>query len=262
MSKPPIIESYTSDENLRLIFTEDSDASIEKIIQKSRVRLVKQDKESYSAIVDIKEKNIGLVFVKIYKQKTVKRKLQFLFGRRRGYRAWQSHCQLADAGLSVPHPLIYLREGSLEIIISEYKVDMIDLRHFIGNKRINQQFEEFALMTKAAELISAMHSNGFVHGDCKWGNFLWSETDSALSMVDFDGVKNHQIRRAAKDLARFMINAEEAGIEQDQINQFVSCYTHAMERKAEQSAEYSLEALMLEVPHIMERIRLRHRKKK
>ena len=252
------IITYQGGEFLQEYFTAAENQNIEQCLSLNTVQKIKHDRESYSSIIAI---NATKVFVKAYQQKTFKRKFQALLARARGYRTWQIHCQLASAALAVPQPLAYIRHGSSEYIFSECKLDTRDLRHFTGTEDLSKRFDKLGIMAKAAELIAAMHKNRFTHGDCKWGNFLWHDSEQSLYMVDFDGVKPYQQKRAAKDLARFMINAEEAGIEEEQIKQFLNSYCQLMAKDERDKAKYDAKALMLEIAPLMERIRIRHHNK-
>lgn len=249
---------YQGGEFLQAYFNAAENRDIEQCISLNTTQKIKQDPQSYSSIICLDTRE---VFVKVYQQKSFKRILQSRFARPRGYRTWQIHCQLADATLAVPRPLAYIRHGISEYIFSECKLNTHDLRHFIGTKTLNTRFDELDILTKAAKLIADMHKAGFTHGDCKWGNFLWGDSEHALYMVDFDGVKPYQKKGAARDLARFMINAEEAGIEEDQINKFLTSYCRLMQMGERKKAKYDVHALEMEIAPIMERIRIRHHNK-
>ncbi len=255
MSKKTKISAYKEGVRLQRYLETclESETDIEQYLKNRTITIVKQDRESYSAIVDINEIDIKRVFLKVYQRKTWKRKIQYLFGHRRAYRSWQAHCHFCDMALAVPAPMVYVANGSSEFVLSEFKNGLVDLRMFIGDKHMNTTFAESGIMTKAAELIAAIHQSGYVHGDCKWGNFLWSDADKALYVVDFDGAKPYHDKQATKDVARFIVSAKEAKTKEKLLSEFMTCYGDIM--------KVDVDFLIKKISPVVNRIILRHKSK-
>ena len=81
------------------------------------------------------------------------------------------------------------------------------------------------MMRGAALTLSVLHRAGYTHGDCKWRNLLW--IDGECFMVDLDGARRRRLfaaRARARDVARFTVSAEEAGVPSSLLQAFLDSY--------------------------------------
>ena len=156
---------------------------------------------------------------------------------------------LAARGVLVPRPLtcVLVAEGAL--VLSE---SMSEGGDYCQLWNANPGRETLNLMMRGAgETIADLHAAGFTHGDCKWNNLLWSEERCFL--VDLDGARKPRLNRAsrrARDLARFVISAEEAGVPKAMLEEFLDSYLH-------RSAADRESLLRLMQPHLR-KLRGRH----
>ncbi len=91
---------------------------------------------------------------------------------------------------------------------------------------IPQQQSE--LLVPVIEAMVALHARGLVHGDFKWANVLVDEAGGRVQLIDPDGVRicpaGTTGPRQIRDLARFLLDCEEAGVTPDIISQLTARY--------------------------------------
>jgi tRNA A-37 threonylcarbamoyl transferase component Bud32 len=108
----------------------------------------------------------------------------------------------------VPVSLGCARGAGNSLHVAEWLDDAVPLLSFAGQAGIEQK-----LLPAIADLLAQLarlHKGGLVHGDLKWGNILLRGDETWL--VDLDGVRRaHPWRSGARDLARFLVDCEEAG---------------------------------------------------
>ena len=83
----------------------------------------------------------------------------------------------------------------------------------------------------AVKLLHSMHSSGFSHGDYKWGNIFYSESSECCTIIDIDSVKRKSKfydQRAARDIARFLLNTQEAGVGKDECESVLDYYSELL----------------------------------
>jgi len=228
--------------------------SIQDWLLSKETKRIKEDKESYSAVIDLSDLKLGLVFLKVYYRKSLKRRLQYLLGKARGLRTWNVQKKLLSADLKIPAPIAYLDDGEVECLLSSFIPNARDLRSFMGDPSLNSQFRQLKLGAHFVDLVASFHRKGFVHGDCKWGNLLWVEGAEQLLFVDFDGAGVYSKTLAAKDIARFIVNAEEAGISAELMTATISQYAALMNE--------DVAVLKDRIQPIIDNIKARHQRKR
>lgn len=109
------------------------------------------------------------------------------------------------------------------------------------------------MLRRAGNTLSRLHLAGYCHGDAKWSNWLWSGDDFYL--VDLEGVKQVPTgsKRQLRDLARFVVNAEDLAVSQLSFDCFMESYLAGDTR----SKDDTIRAIM---PTLME-LRKRHEAK-
>lgn len=211
-------------------------------------RILKSDRHS---LVGLFELEGALCHLKAYRPKGVLQRLWFKGGRGRGVSAFDNARALREAGLSVPEPRACLFSGDVMLLLTEGIVDGIDLKSLWREEPAEALVNE--LMGRTGQCLAAWHRAGFCHGDCKWSNFLVAP--DALYLVDLEGVE-HTTREGAgatRDLARFIVNAEDMGLPQRQFGQFMASYCSVLDLEQE--------ALASRVLPRMRSLRQRHLKK-
>ncbi|MFT5482422.1 MAG: tRNA A-37 threonylcarbamoyl transferase component Bud32 [Halieaceae bacterium] len=77
-------------------------------------------------------------------------------------------------------------------------------------------------LTMAGAELARLHEAGFVHGDCKWSNILFGS--EGLFWLDLDNAGSYRKGRAARDIARFVVNAEDFNASPAQLDGFLQAY--------------------------------------
>lgn len=129
------------------------------------------------------------------------------------------------------------------------------LLHWTGENLPATPEGRAALLLPVVKTMDTLHAAGYVHGDFKWGNVL-REGDTCW-LVDVDGVRavapTGFCRGKARDLARFLLDCEEAGVPSPEV--------HALLQHYAELASFSREAVETRVNPILSRLRERHRRR-
>lgn len=110
--------------------------------------------------------------------------------------------------------------------VSAYEAGGKDLRHLIG-RDLDKIFSEKNITEQMATIMTSLHGRACVlHGDFKWANILYDQKHNRLTLVDLDSARklNAQSRRFYRDVARFVVDCDEAELSQDHINGFLALY--------------------------------------
>ena len=130
---------------------------------------------------------------------------------------------------SVQAPILYqvLFDGRRRCLytVSSYEASGHDLRYLISSS-VDKKFIENSLPEKISSLMANLHQNANVlHGDFKWANILYDGEDSSVKLVDVDGARcQPKSGSYFRDVARFVIDCEEAGLSPEVINLVVLNY--------------------------------------
>ena len=211
-------------------------------------RLIKSD--TYSR-VGLFQFGGRLCYLKFYRAKSVGQKLLFRLGYARGVHSFDAALKLQQANVRVPVPLTCIESPRGMMLLTEGVNEAKDLKALwqgtMGQSRQEQ------LLRSAGNTLSRLHLAGYCHGDAKWSNWLWSGDDFYL--VDLEGVKQVSIgsKRQLRDLARFVVNAEDLAVSQASFDCFMESYLAGYPR----SKDNTIRAIM---PTLME-LRKRHEAK-
>lgn len=139
--------------------------------------------------------------------------------------------RLLENGLPVPYFYAWLcEEGGPDrsYLISEGFPDGCNLALIVREKK--QLFDQLVaqgLIVKMVEALADFHQRGYSHGDMKWSNIVVL-ADKSFRFVDLDHAKKpvlgHRQHLYFKDLARFLIGAFEAGLDEKQLADIVVKY--------------------------------------
>lgn len=94
-------------------------------------------------------------------------------------------------------------------------------------KKLFRQLVEQGFIFRLVEVLADLHKYGYSHGDIKWSNIVLLH-DQCFRFVDLDHVKKpifgQRQRSYFKDLARFLISAFEAGLDEKQLTLLIEKY--------------------------------------
>jgi len=129
------------------------------------------------------------------------------------------------------------------------------LLHWAGDALPDTLRERAALLLPVVDTMLELHTAGFVHGDFKWGNVL--RDGDACWLVDVDGLRTVPpggfCRGKARDLARFLLDCDEAGVPEAEVRALLCRYAELAARPVDE-----VEA---RVTPILARLRERHRRR-
>ena len=186
--------------------------------------------------------------LKLYRSRGGVRALAFRLGIGRGVRSFDRALELAAAGIRVPEPRACLLVPGGMLLLTEGLPASRDLRALWTSGAGVGDWT--GLLDAAGRALAGLHASGFAHGDCKWGNLLWSGGE--ICFVDLDAV--HRARgdgaRSMRDLARFTLDAEELALPLALYRGFIGSYAMAAQRQPEELSRSILPSL--------DRLRRRH----
>jgi 3-deoxy-D-manno-octulosonic acid kinase len=185
-------------------------------------RLVKQDAYSLAGLVRLDDSEC---FLKFYRYKSPLRKMMPVLGGRRAMRSFTALQAFANKGIAVPEALCCLRVPEGLLLLTAGIPNAVSLAQLW--RQTPSPGEADQLMRAAGGLMATLHCRGFVHGDCKWSNLLWSS--GHFYLVDLDAARTVTLRSpSARDVARFTLNAEEQGVDPGHYDQFLGSYVRSM----------------------------------
>ncbi len=203
------------------------------------VTVIKRDKRVVTAVARLPtdgHNDSCTVLVKRFRHKALWRAVYAPLGRHRAQRVWQMSRTLRHLDVPVPQPIAYFvkrrgRRWGTSYYLCEYLIGVENL--FDSVTRDNDAFERMSdngLLAVIMRAIACMHANGITHGDLKWVNILVDTDNTAAWFVDLDGTKEHGVyaeRRAARDMARFVVSGFEAGFAVDVLRPLLQWYCEA-----------------------------------
>jgi len=150
-------------------------------------------------------------------------------------KVWQISWHLLGRGISVPEPFCYLlkRKGLLctaGYLFSRYIPQCHNLAELlIDPEKRERRLNSGKLIGTLARSIASLHESRVLHGDLKWSNILVHEVEDRVWFVDLDAARQHRRAltpaRASRDLADFVFNGLEYGVEESVFNRLIDGYT-------------------------------------
>lgn len=202
-------------------------------------RILKQDTFSRVGLLELEGRGC---YLKLYLAKSNLQKLGFRLGYGRGIRSFDAAAQMARDALPVPEPRACLLVPEGMVLLTEALDDAVDLRALW--LAMPAAGEARRLMREAGDAMARLHTMGYAHGDCKWSNLLWC--GSVYYFADLEAArklrpKHFPAGSAAagqlRDLARFVIDAEELGASAEQLESFLASYLAGTPWKRERIVE-------------------------
>ena len=163
-------------------------------------------------------------FVKLYRHKSTLRRLLPSTTARRPLHAFRAGIALHGQGVAVPRPqgCLQLPQGVLLV------TDALGQNEHLAGQwpQLSEQGRQDCLAV-VARAVADLHRRGFSHGDAKWHNLVMVEGDCCfvdLERAQYDGRSQ---RGQSRDLARFAVAAEYAGVRPQQFAGFLQSYSVA-----------------------------------
>jgi tRNA A-37 threonylcarbamoyl transferase component Bud32 len=131
---------------------------------------------------------------------------------------------LQSLGIQVPASLGYAVGGGdcLSLHVAEWLDDAVPWLSFVGEPELDARLTP--ALDDLIEQLARLHIGGLVHGDFKWGNLLLMRGEQNW-LVDLDSLRRARPGRSgARDLARFVVDCEEAGSSADFIRRALEIY--------------------------------------
>ena len=229
--------------------------------------LLKSSKSTYSALVKIPAASAAgdseLLFVKEFRFKGIIHSLKPLLHQHRAQVMWQVSWHLLNHSIPVAEPEGYLlkqlgpfcRKGYFFAGVLPLCSTLDELAADLD--QLTVRFDSGGLIGALAKNIARMHSSGVSHGDLKWSNILVHEEKKELWFVDLDSAKLYgqspNTKAVARDLARFLLSAQEAGVEEAILERFIDQYAH--------HRELSRARIDGPIDKILKKLQYRHKKR-
>jgi tRNA A-37 threonylcarbamoyl transferase component Bud32 len=153
-------------------------------------------------------------FAKLYRHKSPLRRFLPGVTARRPRRAFHMASTMHREGLAVPRPLCCIAVPAGVLLLSAALARCESLAVAWPSLPAQRRKDCLAL---AARALAALHRAGYSHGDCKWHNLVIVRDTCYL--VDLERARRGAGDRGrARDVGRFAVAAEEAGVSQDQFD--------------------------------------------
>jgi tRNA A-37 threonylcarbamoyl transferase component Bud32 len=221
-----------------------------------KLAILKSDMFSYAGVYK-GATDREVAFVKCYKPKSLLNKIALKFGWARCYRAYQAALALSGC-VSMPYPYALVRnQSSFNVYVFYQQINSISVSDLFKDRSFTSVYA--AVLRQCGKQLAALHMRGWTHGDYKWGNVLVAldaeKSIEGIYIVDLDGVKKNGAKNDARgrDLARFIVNAEDYGVDESLVRGFVDAYAKATGETFRYCIDIAWPGL--------EKLRLRHDKK-
>lgn len=165
------------------------------------------------------------LFVKCFRYAGLRR-LAACLGRERGLAGFEAAQKLRAAGIATPAAVALIRAaGCRRSWLLTKMLDGAANCHQLAEAGLSAAMQQ-RLLQDGLALLLQLHQAGCAHGDFKWANLMWQETAQKLWLIDLDGVTTSRAGSKAqlRDLARFLLNAEEVGVALAELQQAFSDY--------------------------------------
>ena len=202
--------------------------------------LLKSSESTCSALVQIPAAStagdLEPLFVKEFRFKGIVHSMKPLFRQNRAQVMWRVSWHLLNHSIPVAEPEGYLIKQRGPFCLKGYFFAKVlpqcsTLDGFAADlNQLTTRLDSGGLREVLAQSIANMHNSGVSHGDLKWSNILVHDEKNELWFVDLDSAELHRqspsTKAIARDLARFLLSAQEAGIEEAVLERFLNEYTH------------------------------------
>jgi hypothetical protein len=201
-------------------------------------RLLKSSESTSNALVHLSAASAEIsqeeVFVKEFRFKNTLHSLKPLFRRHHAQVIWRVSWHLLQHHIAVPEPIGYLLKHKGPFCLNGYYFskavpDCTNLGKLaVNQEHLRKRLESESLTETLARDIASLHNCGVIHGDLKWTNILVHLKQNMLWFVDLDSAKmsggSPGPAHVARDLARFVLNGLEVGLDYSIIDRFLAKY--------------------------------------
>ncbi|MEP0201147.1 MAG: lipopolysaccharide kinase InaA family protein [Halioglobus sp.] len=214
----------------------DGDSIVESAFRQS-VKILKEDNFSYAGLCS-STPLVDAAFVKCYLPKG-------LLGRMVARLRWSRADRLfrragaIDLHLPVVKPLSIVRNLTSSRVYVFYPLAAgKNLSELLNQDRPDDR-QLGCVLSMVGAALAEFHQAGWCHGDFKWGNVVVSlgaqgYDDPKICFVDLDGCRRTgSTKSAARDLARFIVNAEDYQVNEAVVRQFIGSYAAILDEPAE-----------------------------
>ena len=170
-------------------------------------------------------------FIKAHDHSTLLKKTLNVFGVNSARRIFATAYRLRQSRIAVPKTYGYCfspLQDNYSYLFFEALNDSQTLLQIGRSASLTKVLPSFPILALAGRELANLHRSGYVHGDFKWGNLLVDVRLKRLYITDLDSVRapisRHRLTAMAKDIGRFVLNAEEAGLTPSVIADFTDAY--------------------------------------
>lgn len=208
---------------------------------------IKDTAHSWVGFVELDDASVWL---KVFRPKGLAQQFSMRLGRHRALRSFNSANNLLKAQLPVPLPIACLQVGGEMLLVTKRLPQGGDL---LSLWQSQGEHLPAAIWREAGSVIGQLHRAGFVHGDCKWSNIYRAHDQHYL--LDLEAVARVGVGAsvAYRDVARFVLNAEDMGASSGILQTFLTAYACEVDSSIEEVSIATLPQL--------KRLRQRHERK-
>ena len=208
---------------------------------------IKDTAHSWVGFVDLDGTSVWL---KVFRPKGLAQQFSVRLGRHRALRSFTSANNLRKVQLPVPFPIACLQVGGEMLLVTKRLPQGGDL---LSLWQSQGEHLPAAIWRESGVLIGQLHRAGFVHGDCKWSNIYRARDQHYL--LDLEAVARVGVGAsvAYRDVARFVLNAEDMGASPGIVQTFLTAYAGEVDSSIEEVSIATLPQL--------KRLRQRHERK-
>jgi tRNA A-37 threonylcarbamoyl transferase component Bud32 len=213
-------------------------------------QVLKSDKHSTVGLLELEQQ---ACYLKYYRHKSWAQRALFQLGIGRGFRSFDGALALLEKHVPVPEPLSCVLIPGGMLLLTQAMQPACDLKaEWLDGPDANRKAE---LMANAGLALHRLHVAGYCHGDSKWSNFLWSQ--GQFYLVDLEAVESVAAdvlgsKKQARDIARFVLNAEDLSLTPAEFEPFMHAYLD--------QSKVSENALIGAIMPALNRLRRRHDK--
>jgi tRNA A-37 threonylcarbamoyl transferase component Bud32 len=176
---------------------------------------------------------------------------------------WRNSLHLLNCGINVPEPFGYLLKFkgpscSGGYFFSKLLLGCDNLGTLALNfTKLNQRLEFEGLIEALAEGVAVLHNRKVIHRDLKWSNIMVHKRKNKFWFIDLESAKLYWftpgLASLVRDIARFVLNCQEIGINESIIERFLDTYARC--RKLTRAS------LDKPVTSVLRKLREKHQKK-
>lgn len=181
--------------------------------------LLKRDSTSVVGLLQLER---GLCCLKLYRYQSALRRGLLSLGYGRPVRNFDIGQAMASQGLPVARPLACLRVADGGLLLTEGIDGARDMQSLWQAGPDDARRRQ--LLLGSAGALVRLHQSGFAHGDCKWSNLLCNAEQWWLVDLDAATKTSPGSGRQVRDLARYILNAEEMAVSAAEFDLFLHSY--------------------------------------